>query len=264
MTSNPARMPAGVTTGGQFATSARGEADISLTGPGAPAPAVFTFEVDLLADTDPAAAPGTVAARRRLLAELAAESTWDEENDPSSWQPAVESSSIRFQLKHNADRRDLAERAETPAQARAALRGSRSPGRFVHVRLDDHVEDPIEVTGHATDPIQVELPGFGVRVPLRVTKGTAVIHAGGQNRAAPHRGETAKVDVTVAPGANVLVFGTRRGEVNVTVEGDGVAAVVGERDTTGTLVVTGEGSIDAVGPTSTRFTVHEPGAAPKA
>lgn len=234
---------------------------MSLNGSGAPAPAAFTFEVDLLADTDAAAPPGTVAARRRLLAGLAAESTWDEENDPLNWQPAVESSSIRFQLKHNADRRGAPERAQTPAQARAALRGSRAPGRFVHVRLDEHVEDPIEVTGHATDPIQVELPGFGVRIPLRVTKGTAVIHAGGQSRGAPNRGETAKVDVTVAPGANVLIFGTRSGEVNVTVEGDGVAVVVGERNTTGTLVSTSEGSIDAVGPTSTRFTVHESGAA---
>lgn len=253
------RVPAGVTTGGQFATEARSESDVTLAAPSTSSPTApaFNFERDLLAATDPGAPAGSVAARRRMLAELADEATWDEAADSWDIQPSIESSSLRFMVKHNRQREIEPTWATTPAGARAAVRGSRAPGRIVQLRgLRGDLTDPLEVTGHASDPIQVNLPGFGAHAPLRVTKGTAVIHAGDQERLAFRTGKTANVDVTVAPGANVLIFGAKSGEVNVTVEGDGVAVVVGERYTTGTLTQeSSDGSLDVVGPTSAAFAI---------
>ncbi|MBB5474632.1 hypothetical protein HF998_08825 [Cellulomonas hominis] len=210
----------------------------------------FTCEADLLASTTPDAAPGSIGARRRRLAELAAESIWDENHDPIDLQPSVASASLRFRVRHGQP--DEPMWADTLPGARAALRGSRAPGRVVELRgLRDSSDDPLEVTGHPNEPIQVLLPGFGASTPLRVTKGAAIVHAGQQSRrAGRERDRAARVDVTVAPGASVLVFGARYGQVNVTVEGDGVAVVVGERYTTGTLARTPDGSIDVIAPTS--------------
>jgi len=254
-TNEPARIDGGVPTGGQFTVQARNESDVSLSATTTTSTTFFEG-VDLLADTSGDEPVGSVAARRRRLAELAAKSTWDETTDPLSWQPSVESDSVRFSIKHNAGRaRDAHVDARTFSAARSALRGSRTPGRVVHLFTDD-TSEVLEVTGHPDDPIQVHLPGFRKRTPLRVTKGCAVIHAG--NGLASRR-QAPVVDVTIAPGASVLVFGARGGQVNVTVEGDGAAVVVVGRHTACDITVTStEGSVDTVGPTNATVVMHAP------
>lgn len=251
-THQPARVNGGVPAGGQFAVQSRDETAVSLTPHHALQAPMYTWPADLVADTDAHAPTGSLAARRRRLAELATFSTWDEATDPVSWQPAVESSSVRFSIKHNADREVEETHATTTSAARAALRGSRSPGRIVRLGTDD-TDEVLEVTGHNDDPIQVHLPGFGIRTPLRVTKGSAVIHAG---NGLVRRNQAPVVDVTVAPGASVLIFGARGGEVNVTVEGDGAAVVVAESNTATLVTASAQASLDIVGPTSAVVARH--------